>query len=83
MKAKTRKIAPLYPMTADVFSRNDCPDWARFAAVDPDGLGWWFSTAPIVEVGQFGTYWTCDGESQACGWYDDSDWRSSAVVRNL
>lgn len=32
----------------DIFSRKDCPDWAYYAAADPDGTVRWFRNSPTL-----------------------------------
>ena len=31
-------------LTNKVFTREDCPEWAKYAAVNSSGCGFWFET---------------------------------------
>jgi hypothetical protein len=36
-------------LTADVFNRPDCPEWAKYAAVDADGRGYFYEYKPYLK----------------------------------
>ena len=42
-------------LTQEVFTRSDCPDWAKWAAVDLDGAAFWFEEKPTQ--GSWGVFW--------------------------
>lgn len=35
-------------LTKDVFNYPECPKWANYAAVDSDGLTYWYEFCPII-----------------------------------
>lgn len=39
---------PVYKMSMGVFLLDQCPMWAKFAAVDHDGIACWFSEKPVL-----------------------------------
>ncbi len=43
-------------LTQEVFQRDDCPKWAKWAAVDLDGAAFWFEEKPTQ--GSWGVFWT-------------------------
>lgn len=44
----TTNCNQLPKLTAEVFNRPDCPEWAKYAAVDSDGDGFFFEEKPRV-----------------------------------
>lgn len=40
-------------LTQEVFSRPDCPKWAKWAAVDSDGTAYWYEEKPTQGRGVF------------------------------
>lgn len=38
----------VYKLDAQVFLLNQCPSWAKWAAVDADGTACWYSTKPVL-----------------------------------
>lgn len=68
-----------YPkLTADVFNRPQCPKWAKYAAVDMDGDGFFFSNKPTCGY----VMWTChNSRRKYIRLYDPSDWRNSLIER--
>lgn len=77
-KSGSDEPSPLPKLTAAVFDRPDCPEWARFAAVDYNGEGWWYSEEPKLEDMQFTTV---GGRSFIAGEFDASRWRNSLIER--
>lgn len=43
-------------LTQEVFTRPDCPKWAKWAAVDADGTAYWYEEKPTQ--GSWGVFWT-------------------------
>ena len=46
-----KRLAPLaifHKLTTEVFDRPDCPEWAKYAAVDDDGIACYFSVKPTI-----------------------------------
>ena len=67
-------------LTAEVFNRPDCPEWARWAAVDANGTGYLYSMEPWI--GQAGRWLvSITGDSKGCGEFDASDWQNSLIKR--
>ena len=42
-------------LTQEVFTRPDCPKWANWAAVDSDGIAYWYNEKP--KLSHCGTFW--------------------------
>lgn len=68
-------------LTIEVFDREDCPDWARYAAVDYDGNTYYYDVEPELKNGVW-----CIGHKRAraefiTGGYDNSDYKHSLVRR--
>lgn len=75
---------PLPKLTAEVFDRPDCPEWAKFAAVDADGTVWAYDNEPWVK--KENRYWighTYRDEGDICiaKGFDASDWQNSLIER--
>ena len=69
-------------LTKDVFNYPECPKWAKYAAVDSDGITYWYEFCPIIfeEDG----VWVKTGDSEAVyipGEFDASDWTNSLIER--
>jgi hypothetical protein len=67
-------------LTAEVFDRPDCPEWAKYAAVDKCRNAMWYEGEPKV----FGSlFWNSQrGKIQKIpGKFDASDWKNSLVER--
>lgn len=64
-------------LTVDVFNHPDCPEWAKWAAVNEDGKGYLYSSEPIrgLHVWHFGI------DNDYFGDYDPSDWQNSLIER--
>ena len=67
-------------LTAEVFDRPDCPEWAKYAVVDSDGYAWWYKDVPTRSVGG---KWFCDDTywKGTHGIWDASDWQNSLIER--
>lgn len=44
------KWGPLPKLTTEVFNRPDCPNWAKWAAVDDDGTGTYYENKPEYDA---------------------------------
>lgn len=80
-------------LTREVFGREDCPMWAKWATVDEDGECFVWSTMPVLGYG----VWLCPDHIKADRQYipakrkanstredtlwDASDWRNSIIFR--
>ena len=65
--------------TDAVFSLPDCPDWAQYAAVDSNGIAFWYKKSPSAV---FGKWLEGGGNCQAIdGIYHCSDWSKSLIPR--
>jgi hypothetical protein len=71
---------PLPKLTAEVFDRPDCPEWAQYAVVDCDGYAWWYKDVPTRGVAG---KWFCDDTywKGTHGIWDASDWQNSLIKR--
>lgn len=71
-------MTKLPKLTADVFNRPQCPKWAKYAAVDMDGDGFFFSNKPTCGD----VMWMChNSRRKYIRLYDPSDWRNSLIER--
>lgn len=67
-------------LTAEVFNRPDCPAWAKWAAVDSDGEGWFYEEKPVIGV--VDTFVNVTLRAQCIdGEFDASDWQNSLIER--
>lgn len=67
-----------YPkLTVDIFYRPDCPEWAKWAAVDEDGKGYLYSIEPDRGLHA----WHLSACDEYVGKYDSSDWQNSLIER--
>ena len=68
-------------LTAEVFSRPDCPEWAKWAAVDKYRNAMWYAEEPKT-VGS--VFWNShSGQIQEIpGKFDASDWENSLIARS-
>lgn len=81
-------VAPRPKLTAGVFSLSECPEWARYAAVDADGQAYWYDAVPCLS-----TEWLrwdnggrharkiCYAGEVATPLFDASDWKNSLIER--
>jgi hypothetical protein len=53
-------------LTKEVFQRDDCPKWAKWAAVDSDGTAYWYEKKPIPE--NYGTLGVLYHGPKKCMW---------------
>lgn len=69
--------AKLPKLTVDIFNRPDCPEWAKWAAVDEDGKGYLYSSEPARRL----HVWHFCVDNEYIGDYDPADWQSSLIER--
>lgn len=74
---------PLPKLTAEVFDRPDCPEWAKYAAVREDGIAIWFEVKPnIGRDYPASKFWYSTWNSKNIpGEWDASDWQNSLIER--
>ena len=69
-------------LNKNVFKRKDCPSWAKYAAVEPNGKAKWFNKKPDIDFVFEKYFWQT---SQDCfyefipGYFDAADWRKSLI----
>lgn len=65
-------------LSTAVFDLPECPNWAKYAAVDDDGRAFWYSDEPSVNA-----YWGTlfGGVKRIPGVFDSSDWENSLLVK--
>lgn len=68
-KPQWKEIAELPKLTAEVFDRPDCPEWAKYASVKKDGRVIFYSDK------------TSPGVIKDIGFFDPTDWLNSLVER--
>lgn len=69
-----------YPkLTVDIFDRPDCPEWAKWAAVDKSGECYVYRDKPFIVL----LTWQCPSNYSAkhIGDYDPTDWQNSLIER--
>lgn len=69
-------------LTQEVFERPDCPEWAKWAAVDSDGYAYWYEKRPTL--GDYG--WRCPGiyiKSIPDSRFDSTGWEHSLIEREI
>jgi hypothetical protein len=78
----TTKSSQLPKLTAEVFNRTDCPEWARYAAVNDNGTGTYFENEPEYD-GYLGCWLRTDKRADIIkGKFDSSDWQNSLIERH-
>ena len=69
-------------LTAEVFDRPDCPEWAKYAAVDAAGLAYWYQYFPVTDE-RIGVWKVWENKRQLIdGFFDRSDWQNSLIERS-
>lgn len=70
-------------LTTEVFDRPDCPEWAKWAAVDSDGDANYFESCPKLSL--YGPWWSrsiqlgkCKDIAQV---FDSTKWQNSLIER--
>ena len=75
------KYTKLPKLTADVFDRPDCPEWAKFAAVDEDGETTFFDKMPYQSTKTCGCFLRDCQYATIPSKFDASDWKNSLIER--
>ena len=73
-------------LTAEVFDRPDCPEWAKYAAVDIDGRGFFYKEKPRVSKAD--GEWLVDKCITGLNLiisddFDPTDWQNSLIERSI
>ena len=71
----------LTKLTEAVFAMPECPTWAQFAAVDADGVAYWYDTAPELDTPAWRNISKHFAAKRIPLRYDRSDWQHSLVKR--
>lgn len=72
-------------LTTKIFKRKSCPKWARYAAVTPSGVAYYFESKPTVD--EHLLVWLAPNRVRECGRFgefgefDASDWKNSLIER--
>lgn len=77
---KMQEDRKLPKLTVEVFDRPDCPDWARYAAVDKDGIGFYYQNKPEKAENKEWSLFGVDNYHHI-GIFDASDWENSLIER--
>lgn len=77
------KYTKLPKLTADVFDRPDCPEWAKFAAVDEDGETTFFDKKPYQSTKTCGCFLRDCQYATIPSKFDASDWKNSLIERHV
>ena len=68
-------------LTVEVFNRPDCPVWAQYAAVDVQGLAYWYSYPPLADE-RIGVWKVWGTERKLIDeFFDSSNWQHSLIKR--
>lgn len=68
-------------LTQEVFERPDCPEWAKWAAVDKSGAAFWYSERPKI-AWPFHYSWAHGHNYMSLkGKFDATDWKNSLIER--
>lgn len=71
-------------LTAEVFDRPDCPEWAKYAAVDGNGYAYYSSERPFILSDEFGWGIVCGENSRSeliPGKFTHINWSESRIKR--
>ena len=66
-------------LTAEVFNRPDCPEWAKYAAVDKDGRACYYESKPPCSTDQFFEF--KERSTILHGFFDSDNWQNSLIER--
>lgn len=78
------EVATLPKLTAEVFYRPDCPEWAKYAAVNMHGIGSFYENEPSYGIDYYKGFWYVDtGRTRVMQdiIFDASDWQNSLIER--
>ena len=73
-----KKTLPKF--TQEVFEDPKCPAWAKWAAVDKDGSGWWFEKEPTVGLCCWTSIEPQDRLAQIEGKFDTPAWPYHSLI---
>lgn len=83
-EVKVTRTEKRYVLNEKVFELDSCPDWAQYAAVDEDGIAYFYMRPPSLS----GHRYTCTGAGSHCilihtGYsrFDFTDWQHSLIKR--
>lgn len=71
-------------LTVEVFDRPNCPEWAQYAAVNKNGLCFFYHNKPDYGVCNYAGKWYVDDCKYAAltgEKFDPSDWQNSLIER--
>lgn len=70
-------------LTAEVFNRPDCPDWAQYAVLDKRGMAYYTRYKPVAAKDDVALDWLVDGSYRKMSeeYFDASDWQDSLIER--
>lgn len=78
----TKDCNHLPKLTTEVFDRPDCPEWAKYAAVDMNGVVTFFKEKPVINKYHWWSSPNCAIKEIIHGhFFDASDWRNSLIER--
>lgn len=75
----TTECNQLPKLTAEVFDRENCPEWAKWAAVDSCGNAYFYMVKPQAHSTRWGVSAFCKFVN--IGKFDASDWQNSLIER--
>lgn len=77
----TCSFGNLPKLTAEVFDRPDCPEWAKYAAVDVAGFAYWYQYPPLADE-RVGVWKVWGTDRQLIDeFFDAADWQNSLIER--
>lgn len=79
-KEEPKKFSKL---TQEVFEREDCPEWAQYAAVDKNGEADWYEKRPISWCHQWYVNALGGRFARIEGKFDATDWEHSLIEREI
>lgn len=62
-------------LTEKVFMNDNCPEWAKYAAVDKNGDGYLFKDKPVISKDR----WKASGNCKYIGKFDNANWEKSLI----
>ncbi len=74
----TTNCNQLPKLTAEVFNRPECPEWAQWAAVDESGMAFYYYEKPYERKHTFHSW---DRTKSIDDKFDASDWKNSLIER--
>lgn len=72
-------------LTDEIFVCDNCPTWANYAAVDKNGIAYWYTEEPVCNIKN--GRWTVDYHGQhyekiSDEKYDSTNWMNSLIKRS-